>query len=254
MGKDKEKPGPIDVKIIGSGPKEGLDVDIGDRKWFLVAVAVILVACVIGWASLHQYDAPKPSYSSGLDLGGWDGWRVLRTVGAIVAVLLALAVAVYLGARAFLALWEKRVEIKAADNAARQIHAQGGLYPWVISRDGDAAINPNAAPGNRIEGLNGCPVMPEAEAGTPAAEAVARASFVQIAAGAGFRSAAALADLMGNRPQQRPEMPDFVTIGPSDMERLPADVRRLLEVAEGEYRLLGVSTEGADDHGAYDPD
>lgn len=252
MGKKDEKPGPIDVKIVGSGPKEGLDVDFGDKRLFLVAVAVILVLCVAGWVSLHEYDAPKPSYSSGVDIGGWDGWRVLRTVGAIAAAVAVLAVAVYLGARAYLGLWEKRVEIKAANLAARQVHAQGGLYPWVISRDGDAAINPNAAPGNRIEGLNGVPQMPEAEAGTPTAEAVARASFVQIAAGAGFRSAAALADLMGNRPQQRPEMPDFVTIGPGDIERLPADVRRLLEVAEGEYRLLGV--EGADDHGAYGTD
>ena len=247
MGKEKE-PGPVKVKIIGDGPRQGLDVSPESRRMLAISVAIILVVCAVGWISLHQYDDPGPSYSSGLDVGGWDGWRVLRNVGAIAAAVAVLAVAVYLGARAFLALWEKRVEIEAAHMAARQVHAQGGLYPWVISRDGDAAINPNAAPGNRIEGLNGVPQMPEAD--TPAAiEAVARASFVQIATSAGARTVAGLMDAMGNKPPTRPEMPEFVTLGPGEVEQLPADVRRLLEVAEGEYRLLGV--EGADDHGAY---
>lgn len=228
------------VIIVKAGGDKG-NPFVGALKQAKVPLAILAVGvfAVAWWLREPEKQNAYDYGREGVNLG------VFAAIAAGCGVVLLAAVVLYIIVRLALNIAHHRAEIAAVRMAARQVHADGGVYPLVFSRSGDAAVNPNAAPGGIVEGLNGRPRMPDAE--TPAAaDAVARASFVQVAASAGARGAAALLDILGAASPKTPEMPPLMVWNPNDQgPALPGDMHRLLELASGEYRML--TEEGADD-------
>ena len=92
MGKGKEeKPGPVAVKIIGDGPKEGLDFGVSGKWSMRLALFLAAVAAVALFVTLYEPPA-RDSYGH----AAWAGWSVIG-YAAMSAVLVFLAAGLLYG-------------------------------------------------------------------------------------------------------------------------------------------------------------
>jgi hypothetical protein len=205
--------------------------DKKDESWSiklalsLLALVTLPCACWLFWPSPQapNYQAPRQP---------WAGWPIVGWTCAGVFGLLLLALLIRVIAGLYLDVSEKRASVRAAHVQARQVPADAnGLYPAMLTRDGDALVNPNAAPAGMVQGLNGTrPTLPDAatEQGRQAAN---RAAAIQLVVGLGRAGAAAagrfVESLAGGQGQVTgPELPPLL-----DEDRAPREVQALLEAA-----------------------
>lgn len=227
MGK-KPQIEPQPVKIVREPPLRGLDVPDGLVQ-ALGGLAVVLFLVWLGVTVAGKPAKPKPP--------PWPGWAVLGWVLVAVLALAALAGLGFLVYWIVLALQRARAEVDAERIKARTMKPEAnGLYPWLLSRDGDAAANLNTAPAGIVEGLNGGkPVMPD-PVSDDARRAANRAAAVQLVAAAGSARAAGAAV----EAVLQPGLPN-VSLPPAlDGGAFPD----LLAHIEAEYKLL---EDGVDD-------
>lgn len=220
------------IKVTFARREPGVEMNVGTRReWTVLAVIVLLVIVAVAALAWAERD-PQPAYTrpaapTPAPIAGALAWGLAVVLGAI---------ALYVVGWVIVSLLRHWTAYQAEKRRARQVPAEpNGLYPLVEGRDG-RLHNPNAAPAGVVDlGSRQRPSrMPDPE--TPAAaEAAARASFVQAASAAG---AAALNALAGARrpPAAEPVMPPLV-VSP-DPADLPAEHGHLIEAAREDYRLL----------------
>jgi len=185
-----------------------------------------LVALIAGLALLAGGGGTGAVVAAKATPDPWPGWEVVAVVLLVLAGLLVVMVLTYIGVR----LWQRvqlyQAEVDAARLAARRVEqSDRGQFPGLLSRDRDAMVDPNAAPGGRVEGLNGRPAMPDPETDDQR-QATMRAAAIRLAIGAtsGGLTQTAAKLLAGLARDDGPPLPEVrVLEDGSHIERLLDD-------------------------------